>query len=73
MPLKQLSPRVIEDLFDVVEARISEKISVEFRYEISLMKSDMIAKIVSALSGISRHVGIEDGYEEVAEDFEVFG
>ena len=35
-----------------------------------LMKSDMIAEIVSALGGIPRHVGTKDGYEEVVEDFE---
>ena len=35
-----------------------------------LMKSDIIAKVVSALGGIPRHEGTDDGYEEVAEDFE---
>ena len=45
----------------------------EFRSEIALMKSDMIAEIVSALGGIPRHVGTKDGYEEVVEDFEVVG
>ena len=29
------------------------------------MKSDIIAKVVSALGGIPRHVGTKDGYEEV--------
>ena len=37
------------------------------------MKSDMIAEIVSALDGIARHVGTEDSYEEVVEDFEAVG
>ena len=31
----------------------------------------MIAEIVSALGGAPRHVGTDDGYEEVAKDFEV--
>ena len=31
------------------------------------MKSEMIAKIVSALGGIPRYVGTEDSYEEVIE------
>ena len=39
----------------------------------NMMKSDMIVEIVSALGGIPRHVGIEDSYEEVVEDFEVVG
>ena len=30
------------------------------------MNSDMIVEIVSALGGVPRHVGTEDGYEEVA-------
>ena len=35
------------------------------------MKSDMIAKIVSALNSVPRHVGTEGSYEEVDKDFEV--
>ena len=69
MPPRRLDPREIDDLSDVVEQRISEKIRVVFRSEIALMKSDMIAEIMSALGGVPRHVGTEDGYEEVAEDF----
>ena len=36
-----------------------------------LLKSDMIAEIVSALGGVPWHVGTEDGYEEATKDFEV--
>ena len=35
------------------------------------MKSDMIAKIVSALVGVPRHVGTKDDYEEAAKYFEI--
>ena len=73
MPSRRLDPRAIDDISEVVEARISEKIRVEFRSKIALMKSDMIAEIVSALGGVPRHVGNEDGYEEVVEDFQVVG
>ena len=72
MPPRRLDPRAIDDLSDVVEERILEKIRVEFRSEIALMKGDMIVEIVSALGGVPRHVGIEDGYEEATEDFEFF-
>ena len=37
------------------------------------MKSAMIAKIVSALGGVPKHVGTKCSYEEVFEDFEVVG
>ena len=37
------------------------------------MKSDMIAEVISAIGGVPRHMGIEDGYEEVAKDFEFVG
>ena len=69
MPPRRLDPRAINDLYDAVEGRISKKIRKKFRYEFSLMKSDMIAKIVSALGGVPQHVGTEDGCEEVAEEF----
>ncbi|MDF3675386.1 hypothetical protein [Enterobacter hormaechei] len=49
---------------------ISKKMRVEFRSKIALMKSDMIAEIVSAFGGVPRHMGIEGSYEEVAKDFE---
>ena len=39
----------------------------------ALLKSDMIVEIISAIGGVPRHVGTEDGYEEVFEDFEVVG
>ena len=48
-----------------------EEVKYIFRSNISLMKSDMITKIVSALGGIPRHVGTEVSYEEIVEDFEV--
>ena len=62
MPPRRLDPRAIEDLCDTIEERILEKISVDIRSEMALMKSDMIAEIVSALGGIPRHVGSKDGY-----------
>ena len=34
------------------------------------MKSDIIVEVVSALGGIPRYMGIEDGYEKAGEDFE---
>ena len=70
MPPTRLDPRVIDDLYDVVEERISKKIKANFRSKMALMKSDMIVEIVSTLGGVSRHVGTKDGYEEVVEDFE---
>ena len=48
-------------------------IKEEFRYEIALMKSDMIVEIVSALGGVPRHVGTQGSYEEFDKDFKVFG
>ena len=45
----------------------------KFISEIALMKSDMIAEIVSALGGVPRHVGFEGSYEEVAKDFDLVG
>ena len=62
---------MIGDISDSMEEQISEKMRAEFKYEIALMKSDMIAKIVSAWGGIPRHVGTKYGYEEVGKDFEV--
>ena len=66
-----MDPREINDLSDVVEEWISEKVKEDFRSQIALMKSNMIAKIVSALGGVPRHVGIEDAYEEAAKEFEI--
>lgn len=71
IPPKRLHPRVIDDLSDVVEERILEKIKEKFRSEMALLKSDMIAKIISTIGGVPWHVGSKEGYEEVAEDFEV--
>ena len=84
MPPRRLDPRAIDDLTDSIEERISEKVKsdfksefedvrAEFRSQIASMKSDMIAEIVSALGGVPRHVGIEDGNEEAFEDFEATG
>ena len=73
MALRGFNSREIDDLSYVVEERISKKIRAEFRSEIALMKSDMIAEIVSALGGVPRHVDTKGIYEEVAEDFEVAG
>lgn len=36
------------------------------------MKSDMITRIISDIGGVPQHIGTEDGYEEVFEDFRVF-
>ena len=73
MPLRRLDPREIDDLCDVVEGRILEKIRENIKSEMVLMNSNMIDKIVSALGGIPRHVSVEDSYEEIVEDFEVVG
>ena len=77
MPPRRLDPRAIDDLTDIVEERILGKITTQIeevkaslRSEMELMKSDIIAKVVSILGGIPRHVGTKDGYEEVVEDFE---
>ena len=73
MSPRRLDPKENDDLSDVVEERILEKLRAELKLEKALMKSDMIAKIVSALGGVPRHVGIHDGYEEATEDFEFVG
>ena len=84
MPPKILDLRKIVDLIDVVEEQISKKVKenfrsemedvrVEFRSQIASMKSDMISEIVSALTGVPRHVGTKGSYEEVAKDLEVSG
>ena len=79
MPLRRLDPRAIDDLTDAMEEIILEKIKAQieevkanFRSKMELIKSDMIVEIVSALGGIPRHVGTEDGYEEAIEDFEIY-
>ena len=43
MPPRRLDPKENDDLTDVVEQRILEKIREKLRSEIALMKSDMIA------------------------------
>lgn len=50
-----------------------EEVKDSFRSQMSLMKSDMIAEIVSAIGRIRQHVGIEGSYEEVFEYVEVVG
>ena len=71
MLLRRLGPRDIDDLSDAMEERISEKIIVDFRYEMALIESDMIGELISAIGGVTWHVGTKYGYEEVAENFEV--
>ena len=73
MPPRILDPKENDDLNDVMEERILEKLRAELKSEMALMKSDMIAEIVSALDGVRRHVGTEGSYEKVAKDFEVVG
>ena len=73
MPPRQLDPKVIEDLYDVVEVRILEKTKEKFRFEIVLMKRDMIVEIISAIGGVPQHMGTKDGSEKATEDFEVVG
>ena len=81
MPLRRLDPRVIDDLSDVVEERILERVEADFRseieevkatfrFEMALMKSDMIIEIISAIGGVPQDTGTKDGYEEAVEDFE---
>ena len=52
MPPIKLDSRVIEDLCDVVEARVLEKIQVELRSKMALMKSDIITEIISSIGGV---------------------
>ena len=73
MPPKRLDPREIDNLCDIVEGKISENIRLDIRSEMALMKSDMIAEIVTTLGGVPRDVGTEESYEEVVEDFEATG
>lgn len=58
-----------EDLCDAKEARILEKVKIDFRYEMDSMKNE----IMMAIAGVPWHVGIEYGYDEFSEDFEVAG
>jgi hypothetical protein len=84
MPLRRLDPREIDDLSDVVEERISEKVKEDFRSEMeevkanfrsqtTLIKSDMIVEIMIALGGLPRHASTEGSYEEIFEYFDVVG
>ena len=73
MSLRRLDPREIDDLCDVVETKILEKIRSDFISEMELMKNDIVTKIMRVISGVPRNVGVEDGYEEDVEDFEVVG
>ena len=71
MPPRRLDPRVIDDLSDVVEERISKKVKKDFkskmevkatfRSKMALMKNDMIIEIISTIDGVPQHVGIKDG------------
>lgn len=65
--LRRLDPRVIEDLCDDVEAMILAKVKIDFISKMELMKNN----IMRAIATVPWHMGIEDGYEEVTEDFEV--
>ena len=73
MPLRRLDPRVLVDLYDIVESRITKKVKSDFRSEMELMKNDMVAEIISVLTGIPWNVGTEDVYEEAAKEFEPGG
>ena len=73
IPPRRLDSRVIQDLCDTMESRIIEKVKSDFRSEMELMKNDMIIEVMRAIAGMLRNLGTEDGYEEVAEDFEVVG
>ena len=57
MSLRMLDPREIDDLCDTIEENISQNIKEDIRFKMALIKSDMIAEIVSALGGAPRHVG----------------
>ena len=52
MPPRRLDLRAIDDLSDVVEERILEKIKEKIRFDMALMKSDMVTKIMSARGGV---------------------
>lgn len=73
MPLRRLDPRVIADICDVVELKITEKVKSDFRSEMELMKNDMITEVMRAIVGMPRNLGTNDSYEEVVEDFEAVG
>lgn len=65
MPPRRLDCRAI--------TYILEKVRSDFRSEMELMKNDTVVEIVRAIVGVLRNMGIEDGHEEVAEDFEIAG
>ena len=70
MPTRRLDPRVIAELYDALETKISEKVRSDFKSEMELMKNDMVVEIIRAIVGVPRNVGMENGYEEAVEDFE---
>ena len=73
VPPRGLESSIINYLCDSIEGRISEKIRIDIRSKMSLMKSHMIGEIISSLDGIPRHVGTKDSYEEAIEDLEAIG
>lgn len=73
MAPRRLDPRVIADLFDTVEYRITKKVKSDFRFEMKLMKNDMVTEIMRFFVGVPQNVGTKDGSEEATEDFEPIG
>lgn len=73
MPPRRLDPRVIVDLCDAAEIKISEKVRSNVRYEMELMKNDMVTKFMRATTGMPRNMGTEDGHKEIVEDFGIVG
>lgn len=37
------------------------------------MKNDIVTQIMRSIASVPKNVGIEDGYEEVVEEFKVVG
>lgn len=67
IPPKILEPREIEDLCDIVEARILEKVKIDFRFEMESIKN----KIMRAIASVPQYVCTKYGHKEVPKDFEV--
>ena len=60
-----MDSRKINDLCDVVETNISKKVRLDFRFEIELIKNEIMRAIIV----VPRSVSTKDGYEESVENF----
>lgn len=55
MTPRRLEPREIDHICDVLETRISDKIRLDFRFEMELIKNE----IMRAITSVPRNVGTE--------------